>query len=89
MSSIKEKIASGATVVDVRTGEEYADGCFPGAITIPVNVLAKKSGTLGTKTKPIIVYCASGSRSALAASILKAQGFSDVTNAGGINRMPS
>lgn len=79
----------GATIIDVRTPDEYADGFFPGAINIPVNVLAKKIDTLCAKTKPIIVYCASGSRSALAASILKAQGFTDVTNAGGLDDMPS
>ena len=36
----------------------------------------------------VVVYCASGARSAQAASILKAAGFTDVTNAGGLANMP-
>lgn len=88
-SSIKDKIKAGATIIDVRTKDEYDDGFYKGAINIPVNVLEKKTGELGPKDKPIIVYCASGSRSAMAQSILKSRGFTDVINAGGLDDMPN
>ena len=43
---------------------------------------------VGPKEKPVVVYCASGGRSAVAAQILRANGFVDVTNAGGLEDMP-
>ncbi len=88
-NSIKEKIAAGATIVDVRTVDEYEDGFYKGAINIPVNNLEKRMGEIGAKDKPVIVYCASGSRSAVAMSILKSRGFTDVLNAGGLDDMPA
>jgi len=87
-NSIKEKIAAGAVIVDVRTVDEYQDGFYKGAINIPVNALEKRMGEIGDKNKPVIVYCASGSRSAVAMSILKSRGFTDVMNAGGLDDMP-
>jgi phage shock protein E len=87
-NSIKAKIIGGATIIDVRTSDEYADGHYKGAVNIPVNALPGKLDSLGAKDKPIIVYCASGSRSAVAMTMLKARGFTDVTNAGGLDDMP-
>lgn len=88
MKTLKDKIAAGATVIDVRTAEEYDEVRYPGAINIPVDSLARKLGSVGPKDKPVIVYCESGGRSSVAAAILKANGFTDVTNAGGIRSMP-
>ncbi|WP_417698682.1 rhodanese-like domain-containing protein, partial [Psychromonas sp.] len=39
------------------------------------------------KQQPIVVYCRSGSRSAMAMDALKKQGFSNVHNGGGLNEM--
>jgi len=83
-----DKINAGAKIIDVRSPDEYADGCYKGAINIPVNSLPNRIDSLGSKDSPIIVYCASGSRSAVAMSMLKAVGFKDVTNAGGLDDMP-
>ena len=58
-------LASGRTdftVVDVREHSEYAQGHIPGAINIPLETFASRSGELDKK-KTIIVYCNSGSRS--------------------------
>ncbi len=89
MSGIKEKILAGAKIIDVRTPDEYADGCYPGAVNIPVNQLPQRMSEVGSKDKPIVVYCASGSRSSVAQAMLKAQGYADVTNAGGLDDMPA
>lgn len=88
MKAIKDKLAAGATVIDVRTAEEYSEMRYPGAINIPVDALPRRLGSIGPKDRPVIVYCASGGRSSVAAAILKANGFTDVTNAGGIGSMP-
>jgi phage shock protein E len=84
---VKQKIAAGAVVLDVRTAEEFRSGAYPGAINIPVQVLAGRMGEL-PRGKPIVVYCASGMRSASAAAALFRAGFADVVNAGGIGGMP-
>ncbi len=83
-SDAKEKIAQGASVIDVRTPAEYASGHFNGAKNIPLAELQARVSEIGDKQKPIVVYCASGMRSAHAARILTASGFTDVTNAGGL-----
>ena len=88
MNPILTKIQAGATIVDVRSPEEYADGAYPGARNIPVNTLVNRLKEVGPKDAPVVVYCASGGRSAVAQQILKANGFADVTNAGGLDDMP-
>lgn len=85
---ILEKIAGGATIVDVRTTGEFSSGAYPKARNVPLDILGSKLDKLGAKDKSIIVYCASGSRSAQATKSLKAAGFTDVTNAGGLHSMP-
>ncbi len=84
---IKTKIDQGATVVDVRTPEEFRDGFYAGALNIPLHDLARRLGEI-PKDKAVILYCASGARSAMGARLLKQAGYRDVTNAGGLYDMP-
>jgi phage shock protein E len=79
-----DKIRQGAKVVDVRTPGEYESGHYPGAKSIPLQQLPHRLAEIGDKTNALVVYCASGMRSARAARILTAAGFKDVTNAGGL-----
>jgi phage shock protein E len=88
-TSVKDKIQAGAKVIDVRSPGEFADEAYPGALNIPLNILEAKLGELGPKDGTIVLYCASGARSAQAARILKQAGFSDVVNAGGLDDMPA
>lgn len=88
MNPILAKIQAGASIIDVRSPDEFADGAYPGAKNIPVNALPNRIADVGAKDKPVVVYCASGGRSAVAQQILKANGFIDVTNAGGLEDMP-
>ncbi|MCX7949106.1 MAG: rhodanese-like domain-containing protein [Treponemataceae bacterium] len=85
---VEEKIKAGALVVDVRTVDEFMDEAYPGAINIPVHELMSRLSELEPKTRPVVLYCASGSRSALAAKLLKNAGWTDVLNAGGLYDMP-
>jgi phage shock protein E len=86
-SVVKEKIAAGASVVDVRTPEEFRQGAYPGAVNIPLQVFAQRMGEIDRK-KPVVVYCAAGGRSAKAAALLQAAGYTDVSNGGGLGDMP-
>ena len=84
---VKEKIAAGASIVDVRTPEEFRQGAYPGAVNIPVQVLRQRVGEID-RSRPVVVYCASGGRSAVSAQLLTAAGYADVSNAGGLGDMP-
>ena len=64
-------------LVDVRKPGEVTTGMIPGAINIPVGQLP--SGELDP-TRSAIVYCASGYRSSVAASLLRERGFADVSD---------
>jgi rhodanese-related sulfurtransferase len=71
-------------VIDVRAPRERAQKRIPGSVGIPLNHLAEQSSELPAG-KPLLVYCAGGYRSAIAASILQQQGFTKVGEiAGGI-----
>jgi phage shock protein E len=87
-STIRDKIAAGARIVDVRSPAEFTDGAYPGAVNIPLGSLAARIAELGPRDKPIVLYCASGSRSGQGARLLKKAGFTDVVNAGGLADMP-
>ena len=73
--------AAGAQVVDVRTRAEFASGHAAGSINIPLAQLESRLGDLD-RGRPVLVCCATGSRSAFAQSLLQRAGFTDVHNAG-------
>ena len=73
-------IAAGATLVDVRTVDEFAELHVEGAKNIPLHELGRSLGNI-PKDKPVIVYCAVGSRSASAAEFLARAGY-DVKDLG-------
>lgn len=87
VEDVKQKLAAGAVVVDVRTPEEFRGGAYPGARNIPVQEIARRLGEI-PKDRPVVLYCASGVRSGSAARILQQAGFFDVVNAGGLGDMP-
>ena len=80
-TDLREVIAKGAIILDVRTIAEFNGGHVKGAINIPVQDLQSRMGQL-KKGKPIITCCASGMRSGSAKSILLANGFTEVYNGG-------
>jgi phage shock protein E len=73
-------VAAGALLLDVRSPDEFSDGHIEGAVNIPVDQVDARLSSL-PRDKPIVVYCAMGSRSARAATLLAAAGF-DVKNLG-------
>jgi len=74
-------------IVDVRTPGEFRGGAYPGAINIPLDDMQMRIGELGSKSRDITLYCASGARSAYGQRILMQMGFTNVKNGGGIMQM--
>lgn len=75
-------LRDGAIIVDVRTTGEFSSGHINGSVNIPVDKIASNAAKLKAKKKPIITCCASGSRSAMAKSVLKGNGITEVYNGG-------
>ena len=74
-------------IVDVRSTEEFSGGAYPGAINIPVDELQHRIGELGSKSREITLYCASGARSGYGQRMLLQMGFTNVKNGGGLMQM--
>jgi len=74
----------GAQLVDVREISEYEEAHAPGALHIPYQQLEGRLAELPTG-RDIIVYCASGVRSSLAASILERHGIAAANLRGGLS----
>lgn len=75
-------VAEGALLLDVRTTREFAQGHLPGALNIPVQNLSGRLGELDDRDRPIVVYCASGVRSARARRMLSRAGYGSVYDLG-------
>ncbi len=72
-------------LIDVRNPGEVSQGTIDRAVTIPLSQLRARLGELDPE-RPTVVYCASGFRSSIAASLLRAAGFEDVSDLkGGFN----
>lgn len=81
VNDMNELKAKGAVIIDVRTTMEFSGGAAPGSRNIPLDQLAQRMNELD-RTKPIILCCASGARSASAQRFLQQEGFTEVFNAG-------
>ncbi|WP_147554236.1 rhodanese-like domain-containing protein, partial [Bacillus testis] len=86
-SEMEKKVADGEVhVLDVRTEAEWKEGHIKGAQHIMLGDLPQHIDEV-EQDKPIMVQCGSGVRSAIAASILQANGITDINNQlGGYSR---
>jgi sulfur-carrier protein adenylyltransferase/sulfurtransferase len=86
--SAADAVRDEALFLDVREADEYAQGAVPGAMHLPRGFLELQvEGRVPDKDRKIVVYCAGGTRSALAAQALGQLGYSDVASmAGGFNK---
>ncbi|MBV6405218.1 MAG: rhodanese-like domain-containing protein [Flavobacteriales bacterium] len=75
-------LPAGATIVDVRTPAEFAEGHVEGSVNIPLGSLPQELPRLRAIPGPIVLVCASGGRSAQATAWLRAQGMERVENGG-------
>lgn len=76
---------AGAVLLDVRTPGEYKGGRIPGSKNVPLQSIEDIADVAADKATPLFVYCQSGARSSQAVSKLKAMGYTNVKNLGGIN----
>ncbi|MFT4603039.1 MAG: phage shock protein E [Arenicella sp.] len=80
--SVKELLAKGAIIIDVRSVSEFSGGKIEGSKNFPLPIDAKKEKQIMAFNKPVVFCCASGGRSGQATSQMKAQGL-ECENGGG------
>lgn len=78
-----ELIESGALVIDVRHQYEWDAGRIPGASHIEINDLASSAESV-PRDRPVVFYCRTGSRSALAAAAFRQAGWDAYNLEGGV-----
>lgn len=79
LHEVMELAAKGAALVDVRTAEEYERRHLKGAVNLPyTDIHGQAPSVLTDKKRPVIVYCATGKRSAQAAGSLNCLGYEKV-----------
>ncbi len=82
---IRQTMQAGATLLDVRTIDEYNNGALPNAKNIPLSILPVLAHEHLDKDEAVLIYCRSGGRAIMAEKILSQLGFTNVTNIGGIH----
>ncbi|ACY14731.1 molybdopterin-synthase adenylyltransferase MoeB [Haliangium ochraceum] len=84
MKEVLDKGDSHVAVIDVREKDEYVQGYIPGATWIPRGFLELRiEEAVPERDQPVVLYCAGGTRSALAARALHELGYTDVTSMAG------
>ena len=71
----------GALLVDVRSAAEFAGASAPGTVNIPLQELGSRLAEI-PKSAPVVLCCASGTRSGMAKMVLKKNGYQRVYNIG-------
>ncbi|MEX2443949.1 MAG: FAD-dependent oxidoreductase [Alkalispirochaeta sp.] len=75
----------GPLVIDVRTPMEFAMGAYPGAVNISLDEIDSRVQELADTDREIILYCASGARSAYGQRLLEQLGYTNVRNGGSLH----
>src|SRR3954468_22654026 len=71
-SDVKPLVGNGVPIIDVREAEEYAVAHLPGARHVPRGYLESRiDAAVPDRSQRVVLYCASGQRSALAAHTLR------------------
>ncbi|MEO5589600.1 MAG: rhodanese-like domain-containing protein [Gemmatimonadaceae bacterium] len=78
-----EALGKGTVFLDVREPSEYALGHVPGAVFLPRGNLETKVEAAVPRDSRVVIYCASGNRSALAADTMAQMGYSNVASMAG------
>lgn len=80
---MREAVARGGIIVDVRSNEDFLEGHIPMAVNVPMEQL--KSGTYSLpKSRYLLVYCRYGGGSAMASRILSQDGYKVINTIGGL-----
>jgi rhodanese-related sulfurtransferase len=80
-------LKKGGRVIDVRTPEEFRSGHLAAAVNIPLGELQQRiAREVPDKATPVLLYCASGARSAAGKRIVAGLGYPTVLNLGSYHR---
>lgn len=86
----RELLANNALLIDVRSSEEFATSHVKGALNLPLEQIQRRIDSIEPDhSRPILVHCLSGTRSAMACRILRGFGYSEVHNLGSLGRARS
>lgn len=88
IAAMQAAVADGGALVDVRSPGEYAAGHPKGAINLPLPDVTARAAELGAKDRKVVVFCASGARSAAATRLLMAAGYDHVMDLGSWRNWP-
>ena len=81
----QDLFATASLIIDVRTDSEWNNGYIENAKHIPVSELKKRLNEIQAfKNQPVFTYCAAAKRAERAKNLLIENGFTNVTNLGGI-----
>ena len=81
---IRQTMQNGATLLDVRSNDDFHRGALPNAKNIPLATLPILANEYFNKDDHVLVYCQAGARAIMAEKILSSLGFTNVTNIGGL-----
>ncbi len=84
-ASLAERLEDGAPplIIDVREQSEWDEGFIPTAVHVPRGFLESRIAGVASHDTPIVLSCAAGNRSLLAAQTLRDMGYTDVTSLAG------
>lgn len=85
--AVAAAVAAGAPLLDVRSSDEFEAGHLPDAQHVPLAALAQWAEH-ANREQQVVVYCRSGTRSAMAARRLRKLGFRQVLDLGSATRWP-
>jgi rhodanese-related sulfurtransferase len=83
---VKEMLARGAQILDVRTKAEFSSQSHPKAKNIPLDQVEARLRELDPN-RPVLVCCDTGSRSGFAVALLRKKGFQEAANLGSWRRI--
>ena len=83
---IRQSLEKGTTLLDVRSIEEFSNGCLPNAKNIPLAILPVFAHEQLDKNEPVFIYCRAEGRAIMAEKILAGLGFNQVTSIGGVHK---
>jgi rhodanese-related sulfurtransferase len=81
-AELREALAAGARLIDVREADEYAEAHISGAELMPLSALADTVRSIGAG--PVFVICKSGGRSAMACEFMSSMGVEATNVSGGM-----
>ena len=88
IAMLPELKKNGASFIDVRSSAEFANASAPGTINIPLQELNTRLSEV-PKSSPVVLCCATGTRSGMAKMVLKKNGYQNVYNIGNWTKLLS